>query len=351
MSLLFIEGFDHLSSMDEKWDASTNATDMIPTPGTGRFGGQALILEAISAGAGSRTKNIIDSPEVILGAAYILDAAVGINGVFGTATRFDDFQFGMAPGSGIVTLSYVGGTSGTITISTPASTVTSGTWFFIEFRVKAHPSLGEMEIRVNNVTEASTTGIDTIGADGGDIVNFRYGTSANNATTAVDDLYCLNTSGTSNNTFLGDCRVATLHPKANGIVNNFTPSDGTSDQFTMVDETLVDFDATYVESGVVGAREAYDNEDFTDIGISPGTIFGVQVVNTVKKTDAAELRYRNQMVIAGVPFDTGVDVQAPASLYKMTTYIRDTDPSDDATWTEAKVDAVGSGIEIKFRAI
>ena len=57
------------------------------------------------------------------------------------------------------------------------------------------------------------------------------------------------------------------------------------------------------------------------------------------------------MVIAGTRYDSGTEVTATAGDYSMSTYIRDTDPSDSAAWTASKVAAVGSGFSITFREI
>lgn len=345
MSLLFIDSFDHYTNLDDKWDGSSFGGNMKPIQGAGRFGGAALQIKA-SAGGGLRSKSIITTQELIVGFAVLMttDHAVGID--FSNAGDPNVFDITIDPASGVITMNF---DSGAETIATATSTVTEDTWFYIELRAKAHASLGEMEIRVNNVVKASATGLDlSVGAD---LEEVGIRASNNLQLAYIDSLYILDTLGTSNNTFIGDSRVVTLYPGADGILNQFSPSTIAADNFTMTNETLFDDDTTFVESGIVGAKESYDNQSLADAGISPGTIFGVQVVNASKKTDAAELRYRDQMVIAGVHFDDGVDTTATASIYKMTTMIRDTDPSDDATWTESKVAAVGSGIEIVFRQI
>lgn len=347
MSLLFIDGFDHYTNLDDKWDGAFFGGNIKPIQGAGRFGGAALQIKG-SGGGGNRTKNLPLSDELICGFAYLATTDHSFSVFFGTTDDSTIFQCLLDPVAGTIEMRYDGGGGGNTVITAP-SLITEDTWFWIEFRGKAHASLGEMEIRINNSTVASLTNIDTSLA--ADMLVLQVTTGSNNQLTYIDSLYVLDTTGSSNNNFLGDLRVATLYPKANGIVNNFAPSTPATLNYTMTNETLHDDDTTYVESGIVGARESYDNQNFSDIGVSPGTIFGVQVVNSSKKTDAAELRYRDQMVIAGVPFDDGVDVTATATIYKMTTYIRDTDPSDDATWTESKVADVGSGIEIKFRQV
>ena len=74
-------------------------------------------------------------------------------------------------------------------------------------------------------------------------------------------------------------------------------------------------------------------------------------MNNVKKTDAGTLRYLDSMTIGGLQFDNAVDVTATSGDYRMSTYIRDTDPSDSGAWTEAKIAAVGSSLTITFREV
>ena len=232
-------------------------------------------------------------------------------------------------------------------VATASTALTVGVWQYIEVRVKSHATLGEIEVHVNGSFALSAVTQDTRGTA---IANFRMNHSAETDDAWVDDLYVLDTLGATNNTFTGEVRVTALRPTANGLDNNFTPF-GAGTNWEATDDVIHDGDGTYVEAGQTGAKETYDNVNFTDLGISPGTIYGVQVVNAAKKTDAGQLKYKDQMIIGGLPFDNGSEIIATSGIYKMTTFLRDTDPSDDATWTEAKVDAVGGGLEITFREV
>ncbi len=108
----------------------------------------------------------------------------------------------------------------------------------------------------------------------------------------------------------------------------------------------MDRTSTFVESGLIGAAEDYDNDDFADRLIAPGQIFGVQVANGTLRTATGSISFKNEMVVAGVRFSDDVEYVAGNSDYSIDAYVRDTDPSDNATWTEAKVAAVNSGIII-----
>lgn len=346
MALLFMDSFDHYIDLDEKWDAQFFGRNILGTQLYGRFTPGAL--EIVGAGGGGyRDKNLPNSSELIAGFAWINEAGDDDDGIF---SFLDDFSTKanlptliINTNTGVATFTYNGNSA-----STSAGLFTGSVWQHVEMRLVMSDTVGVMEIRRNGILVASLTGIDTKPSGVTSLTGFRVEADSNFQFHLIDDLYILDGTGSDNNSYLGDTRITVLRPKADGLVNNFV-AVGAASNFEAVDEHLHDGDTTYVEAGVVGARESYDNKSFSEVGISPGDIFGVQAVNAVVKTDAGGINYLDNMVVAGVVYDNGVDVIATSGLYKMTTFARDTDPSDDAGWTEAKVASVGSGLEITFR--
>ena len=339
MSLLFIDGFDHYDQIRRKWVVGSTFDN--PTFVTGRFGGQALKAQ-FQNNASSIKQSLGPQTELFAGFAFyppglipdshlrIRDASGGIRASLSISS------------AGEITLSAGGQTNTSV-----ASTITTAQWHYIEVHYTAKSVGGIFECRVDEVAVALITGDTTTGAVD-DIESLGIVTSGTNTPRYLyDDLYICNGEGTSNNTYIGDCRVNTLYPKANGISNNFTPTEATN--WGSASETVMDDDTTYVESGLVGAKEDYDNQDFTDKGLAPGAIFGVQTSNATKRTDAGTIKFINEMVIAGIRYTDNIELTPGNANYFIDTYIRDTDPSDDATWTEDKVAAVGSGLTITFR--
>ncbi len=347
MTMLFIEGWDHYNVTSEKWDLTPGSTLAPKIVTGGRFGGQYLEIQ--DNNTNEVVKFITPSDEVICG------IALRFTGNHNWLIRFRD-------GNGTtITTHETEGTGGQMwqdlqdsgtDLGSYTSKFTTAVWQYLEVRVKVETGgggNGEIEVRVNGVTVLSNTGISIGTEQIGQIFLRSEHQEANNVN--LDDMYVLNTLGTApQNTFLGDVRVTPLYPTANGTDNNFTPT-GSATNFGAVNETIHDQNATFVEAGQLGAKEDYNNQSFAEVGFAPGTIYGVQVVNASLKTDAGALSDRDKMVIAGVAFDDGTDVVANSVDYKMSTFIRDTDPSDDAAWTEAKVAATGSGYEITFREI
>lgn len=346
MSLLFLDSFDHYTNLNDKWDAQFFGSNIVATQAAGRFVDGALSIKG-SGGGGWRDKSLPNSVELIAGFAWNNTAGDSFDGIFKFVDNFSaESLFAtlvIDTSSGVGTLTYNGNTA-----TTSTGVFTGSVWQHVEMRVLMSDTVGVLQIRRNGVEVASVTGIDTRPASVTHFTAFRVEADSNSQNHHMDDLYIVDALTANNNTYLGDSRITVLRPKDDGLVNNFLPV-GEANNWETVDELLNDGDTTYVEAGAELAREAYQNKTFTDVGVTPGVIFGVQVVNAAKKTDAGRLDYLDQMIINGTTYDNGVDIISTSGTYKMTRFIRDTDPSDDATWTEAKVDITGSGLEITFR--
>lgn len=351
MSLLFMDGFDHYDVILEKWD-----TAALPDPAdgieidtaVGRFTLGSLKISSKFGGGTTLAKAFTTSDEIIVGFAWanstgdIYDMDMDI--IFGGGA--DTVGFKIDPNTGVGSLT--GGAAGTV--SSAGSTFTTVAWQYVEFRVKFHATLGEFEIKRDGVQVALGTGLDTLNGQTLGGASLRINASASLQFHHIDDLYILDTLGTVNNDFLGDNRITALHTTANGNDNDFTAFP-TSANWQAVDEAIHDQNTTYVESGLVGAKDDYTNQTFAAKAVSTGTINGVQVVNASLKTDAGTMKYKDEMVIATVRYDNGTEVTSTSGAYKMSTFIRDTDPSDSAAWTESKVEAVGSGFTITFKDV
>lgn len=367
MALQFIDGFDHYylsndvgftggtAAITQKWDTTLLAGEMYPQLNVGRFGKGALRVKS-SAGGAHVQKNVpTPKDELIVGFAFLPNATSAwiteIRFVFSTA-EYLFMNLNMSTG----TMSVVS-SNGAVNTVTSAGVLTVGVWSYIEFRVKVHSTAGEVEVYKDEVQKINLTSVNT-GTTGATIQNLRITSTNNLQLEYIDDLYLLDTTGATNNTFLGDSRIGTLNTSADGAINTFSrTSDNvgdTSNYLAVQDEDglLSDRDHSYVESGLIGASEAYTNKTLAAAGIlSISNIYGVQVVNNTKKTATGVLRFKDEMVIAGTVYDNGTEVTASTGDYHMSTFIRDTDPSDSAAWTEAKVDAVGSGFSITFREV
>lgn len=343
MALLFIDGFDHYNEIRRKW--IVDSTFDQPTFVAGRFGGQALQKQFQNA-LGTIHQDFTIQKELTVGFAFFApgistDEQIEFKDVGGTTRA--TFSVNAA---GTITLTPTGQAAQT----TAGVVITQSQFHYIELRYHPHASAGIFECRIDEVVVLTITGITTSGASDDVAKVFLASDGSNSPAYKYDDFYILNDLGAENTSYLGDVRVSTLYPKANGTENDFFPS-GAATNFDATNEVVMDEDATFVESGLTAAQEDYVNDDFDDIGVSPGTIFCVQTSNAGKKTDAGTIRYKNEMVIAGTRFDDGTEVTPGSGNYFITRFIRNTDPSDGLAWSQAKVAAVGSGFTITFREL
>jgi hypothetical protein len=337
MSLLFIDGFDHYPSIRRKYQVSAALEN--PDFVAGRFGGKA-IRKQFQNGTGTNTRSFGQQSEIFFGIAYFPPQFPG-----NTQSMWRLLD---TPGNIICSVNITSG--GILSIVAGGQSATSLTalptaqWSYIEVHYTAKDSGGVAQLKVDAAVVATITGDTTTGAED-DITGFQLlDNGTNSPRYLLDDLYILNGSGTENNNYLGDVRITTLYAKADGNDNNWAALSEV-ENYLEVDEVSLD-STTYVESGIVGAAEDYNNQGFDDAAVTPGTIYGVQTSNATLRTNAGSITHNNTMTVAGIDYTDAAGIVAGAGNYFIDCYIRDTDPSDNATWTEQKVDDVGSGIVI-----
>ncbi len=226
--------------------------------------------------------------------------------------------------------------------STPAGIMATGAWHWIEMKCTARTGTdGSAEVRLNDTTVLSTTSDNTAntGSDGIDSVRFNSGSRNTDTDNSFDDLVIWDTTGSTNNDFFDDTRIASLHPDSD-VSTEFTPSAG-GDNYLLVDDQAQDGDTTYVESDVPTERDMYTVDD---LGTTPLAINAVQLVSYSKKDDGGAGS------ISHVVFE-GSTTTLNSSQNLLTTYayytdIHETNPDTGLEWTESEIDAMNIGIEV-----
>ncbi len=231
--------------------------------------------------------------------------------------------------------------SGT-TLLTSTNTMTTATWYYIEFKVKIDNTTGTYEVRVN---ESSTnwgppaTGVDTQNGGTATWNTFTLLGSANSP--IFDDLTICDGSGSLNNDFLGITKVqAKLPSTGNGSNTDFTTSTGT-DHGALVDENPPNT-TDYNFSATVNQRDTYNYPAFG----CTGTVRGVQVCPYVLKTDAGARTATTVVRQGSTNYDGGTAFTPPAAFGYMP-QIWETDPSTGpSAWTTSGVDAAEFGVKV-----
>jgi hypothetical protein len=321
-----MDGFDHMTNtqVTRKWSGSgsTNAGSMQ----TGRFGsGQAIRLTNASF--------------ILISPSFANSATVAV----GCALRLSSFA-----GTLLLALRDAGTTQVELRVdstghlylarnNTPvgsASTnaLSTGVWYFVEFRATIDNATGAFEIRVGEVVWASGSGLDTQNTANAYVNELRVSPGAT-LNMDVDDLYVADD-------FLGDCRIETIYPSGAGTTTEWTPSAGAN--YAAVDETTADDDTTYVATAGVGDQDTYV---YGDLVTATGVVKAVQI-NPIYRIDTSGARTLVPVTRSGGSEADGAAITVNSTTYRNARELQEQNPVTAATWTIAEVNAAEFGIRV-----
>lgn len=260
---------------------------------------------------------------------------------FGSA--LSEFEFGVVlgeDGSLVAVRRHV--TGNTVLGVTRAGVILGGNWHYVEVKGKIHDSAGIITIKVDGETELELTGVDTKYVS--DTISTVHLAPPSGGSDFAD-VYICDTNGAVNNDFLGDVRVDTLYPTADGHYSEWDPYTGEvltpGTHYDRVDDPH-DIDETdYVETDVAGEAESYAFEDLSLLGAD---VFGV-IVNTVaKKTDAG---FRALSALARIgSTDYWEDAHYISNAYWTHQHILELNPATLAAWNESEINAAEFGFKL-----
>ena len=212
---------------------------------------------------------------------------------------------------------------------------------YIEFKVFINNSTGSFELKLDEESILSGTGLDTRNndAEANEIKHIRFNQISGAVNdTWYDDLYICDTTGSNNNDFLGDCQVTTVFPKADGALEDWALQVG-SDSFAMVDDNPPDDDSTYVESNTSGHKDSFDMVDVS----SMTTILGVQLTEYAKfVSGSASIKHLAR--VGGANYLGSA--KTLESVYDFHTHVYEDDPDISSEWTIAGLNAAEFGMEV-----
>lgn len=233
-----------------------------------------------------------------------------------------------------------GGVAGTLLTSASTGILHVGTWNFVEAKVTIADSGGIVEVRVNGSPTP--------------LINFSGDTRNNGTNLTIDrvaigadgqvqlaDWYICDGLGSTNNDFLGDVRVHCLQPNANGNYSQLVGSDGNStDNYLLVDESPYNT-TDYVGSATVGQKDSYG---LPDLPAAVSTVFGVQEVAVVAKSDAGAASIKQLLRASGTDYTTSAALLSTS--YTELVNLRETNPATGVAWTPAGVNGAEIGVEV-----
>lgn len=359
MALIFWEGFDSYSSISQLLASRTElngtfGSDFSQNPdfytSSGRFGGGA-ISRPLYSGPGLINFTATANPtELYTGrAAYVGNGTADGDGILQVYNNSFPSRTGdvyLTCGSGYI---YAYNFNGTLLGTSPASTIISATWFWVELRVKMSTDNatadGIVQVWINNRQVISNTACITkrtnaaTGYGGVNIMPFNY-----NGGNFIDDIYVLDTTGSAPwNTRLGDCRIASIAVNSDSGPNDFAVSSGNTNHYTVVDEI------PYSASDWLSTSSLNSNfgEMFRIAGLPSSNAFSVlagAVVAVGGKTDAGNAAFKISIRSAGTRANSNTQYLSTSNTFYRQEWV--TNPNTSAQWTTGEWANANVGIYV-----
>jgi hypothetical protein len=213
-------------------------------------------------------------------------------------------------------------------------------WNYIELQVTQGTSTGILTVRINGVQAIYLTAQNTI-QSGGQLLTAFLGAHPGQScpvTIDVDDLYIADTSGTINNTFLGDVCVDTLQVQDNGASNEWTVSPSGTQAWVAVSDAD---ESTAISASSQGLRQSFDVQSLQVIA-SPA-IHGVQLTMLARKTGEGLGKVKG-LVVSGAQSAVSADIILQEQL-EWHSALFERNPNGNVQWAEAAFNAAEFGVE------
>lgn len=338
MALHFTTGFDYYdqTQVQRVWPYYQNGTSITP----GRFGGRGY---GWNNQPGYLMTPIPPASTVVMGLAFFLSYGDPTNPiiVFGDGTTSQSSPITQVDIRVTTDAGFQVTRNGTTIATSLPNLFTFGFWNYMEIKVFCNDTSGFVQIRLNGQTYLNTTGIDTKNTGNNYINSIRIQPFASTGAFnfKIDDLYILDDTGTFNTDFLGECRVQTQYPTANGTTNNFVAT-GAANNWQAVDEAVADDDVTYVRSAVVGNIDDYVMGTLA----LTGAIYAIQVNVTQRKDDVGS-RSIAPLIVSGGTNYLGSAFPCQSD-YVVAQKIWEKDPNTAAQWTNTLLNGIYAGLKI-----
>lgn len=226
--------------------------------------------------------------------------------------------------------------SGTV-LATGAFLMPTLGWHYVELKVTVNNSTGSFEWRLNGETRMTGSSLDTQQSANAFANGYRIGQLGDGQSdigdSLFDDLYYASD-------FLGDIRVDSLYPTAEGNTTMFSASTGI-DNALVVDETPPNSDTDYVSAPNVNDKDTYITENLPS---SPATVHAVKTKLWAKKTDAAARTVYPVVRHSSTDYDGSAKTLTTSYAYHDELY--NTNPGTAAAWVDTDVDAAEFGVKI-----
>lgn len=351
MSIIFFDGFDFYNTLGaggRKWDQGSSGS----IGPTGRFGGQCLTPSGGLIGNYAPTVKSLgrNVSEIIVGFAMIVNNFSGIQKPFlafydGTTPQC---SLWVDPMTNTITVRQeLGQNLGDSTLGDTGFVPPLTLWFYLEVKMTiGNP--GGFQINVAGTPQVTVSGVQTQQSAHAYCNKIALSSlQAYGSNISIDDLYVIDATDATNNVdFLGEVRVQTKYPDADGYEDDFFPSQGSinannaNTPVTGYNEIIISGNPAYNYSGTVGAVDLYSIANFT----VSGTIFAVQENISFRKDDVGNRNVAPLLRTASTNYQ-GTSVPC-YSTYVWGGNIWENNPSTGNPWDLTDLNIAQFGMEI-----
>ena len=326
MAMIFMDGFDYYSAtqMTRKWTAVSG-----PVLQTGVYGnGKAMAFNSASVNLPANYATGLIGFHIFVPSAFTAQTLWQFKdaGTIQVDLRID------ATGALFFTR------NGTVLGSPSSNRLAANTWYWLEVKVTINSSTGAAEVRVNGTSWLALSAQNT--QTSASAFFNQIGNAVGTGAWFWDSFHFWDTTGSLNNTWIGEHAISTLFPNGAGSHTDWTKSGGAAN-FSQVNENPADDDTSYNFSNTAGQIDSYAMADLVQ---TAGTIAAV-AINTVDRVDDASPHVIHHYYLSSGVAAESPDI-SPSSGYANHQSIRETDPNTSAAWTIAGVNAMEAGVKL-----
>lgn len=241
-----------------------------------------------------------------------------------------------------------GTSAGTLLATSGSGVLPVSQFTHMSVRAVISSTVGIVQIRLNG---AATNAIDISaantnnGASAVSVDGVRLGPSVSGLsvfTMLFDDLVLWDTTndGSGMTSWIGDVRVDSYAPNAEGDTQNFTTSAGTA-HYSLVNGASP-VAANYVQSANVGDVDLFQ---FADMLHTPAAIYGVMATAAALKDDAGSRSIRMKCKSGSTTTDNGTDLALSTTRTRVKGAFG-VNPATGAAWTKAGFNSAQFGVAV-----
>lgn len=340
MTLLFLEGFEGLNRADKYLSGTTEIVADEP----GRVVG---VAENIDGGTFVTPQVSTGERTVIFGFALKADPDIVSN----TPVYFQLYEGSTAVYSLAIdrisnnfTIQQYAGDIGQQTIGSLLNSdgnspfMSFGQWVFFEVKVDLGTATlaGSVEIRIDGSVTPYYSQAGVAFTNGQLTTGLAFRTEAG---WHFDDMRLFDTNGGVNNDFAGPLAIAGFQPASVGTYSEWNNIGGAANKVVAVTD---DNDATLLQTATLGSRQLFN---ITNVSGLVGTIFGVQLENTIKINDIGQ----REVVIIARQGSTDYDFGSPFTVANTSpeTYFETFEtPPAGGSWDIGTLNALQHGLKV-----